>query len=51
MTTMLASGDQFPDITLNGADGSQIQLPSDLITHYPSCFFTAATGDPIAAGC
>ena len=39
MTTMLASGDQFPGITLNGADGSQIQLPSDLITPYTIVLF------------
>ena len=39
MTTMLTSGDQFPNITLNGADGSQIQLPSDLITPYTIVLF------------
>ena len=39
MTTMLTSGDQFPDITLNGADGSQIQLPADLTTPYTIVLF------------
>ena len=39
MTTMLTSGDQLPDITLNVADGSQIQLPLDLTTPYTIVLF------------
>ena len=39
MTTMLASGDQFPDITLNSVAGDTLSLPADLDTPYNIVLF------------
>ena len=39
MTTMLTSGDQFPDITLTSTDGNSIALPKDLETPYTIVLF------------
>ena len=39
MTTMLTSGDQFPDITLTSTDGNSIALPQDLETPYTVVLF------------
>mgnify|MGYP002816129360 FL=1 len=39
MTTMLASGDQFPDITLTSVAGDKLSLPADLDTPYNIMLF------------
>ena len=39
MTTMLASGDQFPDITLTSVAGDTLSLPADLATAYTILLF------------
>jgi len=39
MTTMLSSGDQFPDITLTTVAQTQLQLPADLETPYTVVLF------------
>jgi peroxiredoxin len=39
MTTMLTSGDPFPDITLTSTEGKSIVLPKDLETPYTMVLF------------
>ncbi len=39
MTTMLTSGDQFPDIVLTTVTEEQLQLPADLETPYTVVLF------------
>lgn len=39
MTTMLSSGDQFPDITLTTTAAETINLPADLETPYTVVLF------------
>ncbi len=38
-TVKLTSGDLFPDMTLTGVDGSDINLPADLSTPYTAVLF------------
>ena len=39
MTTMLTSGDQFPDISLTSVTGDTLSLPADLETPYTIVLF------------
>jgi len=39
MTTMLTSGDQFPDIVLSSAAGVTLSLPADLESPYTIVLF------------
>ncbi|MFQ3347116.1 MAG: hypothetical protein ACKVKR_11335 [Pseudomonadales bacterium] len=39
MTTKLQPGDLFPDITLSGVDGSEINLPADLSSPFTVVLF------------
>ena len=39
MTTMLTSGDQFPDIVLSSAAGVPLSLPADLESPYTIVLF------------
>ena len=39
MTTMLTTGDQFPDIVLTSTAGDTITLPSDLESQYTVVLF------------